>query len=243
MLNSHILARVARVVIPTLLLIAVGVFVWTFAFDGVGIGIRGRDERVTSRPADEADPAQMSGGIDEADPAQRSGGIFVYHYPLTVKQAFDTSGVVAMVRVESFGAARWSSGLVPHIFVPVRTQVVEMLKGEQLRVEESAVLKQFGGTVGNFDFSVGPEFYKAGRVGEQSIVFMYPWTVPGSGEIVWVINQSWKIQGGTAVNEVDGVTLSVSELREQIATASQTPVEPLIIQLTPEPLSSPASIQ
>ena len=232
MLNSRILARVARVLTPTLLLIAVSVFVWTFAFDGVGIGTRDGDEQVTSRLADEGDAAQISGGID------------VYHVALTVKQAFDISGVVAMVRVESFGAARWSSGVVPHIFVPVRTQVVEMLKGEQLRVQESAVLKQFGGTVENVDFSVGSKFYKAGRVGEQSIVFIYPWTDGGSGEIVWVINQSWKIQGDTAVNGVDGVTLSVSELREQIATASQTPAEPLIIQFTdPESLSSPASLQ
>ena len=231
MLNSYILVRVARVLIPTLLLIAVGVFVWTFAFVGVGKGTRDGGEQVTSRLADEGDPTQISGGIN------------VYHVALTVKQAFDISPVVAKVEVKSFGAARWSGGVVPHIFVPVRTQVVEMLQGEQLRVQESAVLKQFGGTVGNVDFSVGSVFYKAGGVGEQSIVFMFPWTDPGSGEIVWVINQSWKIQGGTAVNEVDGITLSVGELREQIAVASQTPAEPLIIELTdPEPLSSPASI-
>ena len=230
MLDSRILVRVARVLIPTLLLIAVGVFVWTFAFDGVGIGIRDGDERVMSRSADEADPAQISSRID------------VYPLALTVKQAFDISPVVAKVQVRSFGAARWwtADGAVPegfdrttgHVFVPVRAQVLEILKGEQLQVGEDALLKQFGGTVGNVTQSVGHGFHKAGRVAEQSIVFMYPGTDGGSGEIVWVINQSWKIQGGTAVNEVDGVTLSVGELRRQISAASLTPAEPLIIQLT-----------
>ncbi len=241
MLSSHILARVARVVIPTLLLIAVGVFVWTFAFDGVGIGMRDGDERATSRLADEGDPAQISMRIEG------------YPLALTVKQAFDYSPVVAKIQVISFGAARWSDAAAPegvaratrHIFVPVRAQVVEILKGEQLRVQESALLKQFGGTIGNVNFSVGESFHRAGLAGEQAIVFMYPWTVPGTSEIVWVIGQSWKMQGGTAVNEVDGVTLSVGELRRQIAVASLTPAPagPLLILVTPEPLSSPASVQ
>ncbi len=263
MRDSSRTGTVVRRLIPAILILSIVIFIWTFAFDAAGTDFVDGGDQVASRPAD-ADPVGSGrDGVDQADPSVGNTMFMnAYPYPVTVKQAFDISPVVAEVEVGIHGQARWSTtdgeprGGLDHIYTPVSARVLQVFKGENLPSE--ITLKKFGGTVeGSSSTLIADGFAKVGSLGERQIVFIYPWTVPGTNEVVWVTNQSWSVTGnvvltenGVTENAVGSVAIDRIELESLITAASQTPYEGLTFKgrdssgpvYDPGPLPTPSSI-
>ena len=100
----------------------------------------------------------------------------------------------------------------------VGVRVIQVFKGEDIPAQIR--LKQFGSYITDIPAHVGSP-------GDRQIVFIYPFTVPGSNDVVWVMNQNWCVTGDVVQKEADGETIDRVELESRIAAACQAPYEGL----------------
>ncbi|HKY55669.1 MAG TPA: hypothetical protein VJM08_15235, partial [Anaerolineales bacterium] len=154
---------------------------------------------------------------------------FIVPEPVDVRVAQADS--VALVTIETVGAARWNTadgkapsqpiqeliqlGMNPVIFRPVMLRVEQYLKNPQPEI--TLTIHQVGGEIDGIRLLApeGIEFQE----GTQAIVFLSRQQSPSP--VAWDLYTAYVIDGDTAYSKWDERSLSVNELLQAIAVASK----------------------
>lgn len=226
MQNPSSTTRILKTILPILIVAAAAVLVWAFVFDAAGTDWVGDDEQVSSSPEPESSASDTQADV-ETEP---SSSLSVYRGPVTIEQATGVSPVIVEVEVGDSEALRWSteSGEAPeennmilliHRYTPIEARVIRVFKGEDIPAQIR--LKQFeeGFTVEGFT--------RVGEAGDRQIVFIFSGTEPSTGEVIWVVNDAWSIDGDMAYNEFVPEGRSLADIESEIVAAVGAPPEPL----------------